>query len=463
MRETAKGRTGRLWGLAIGLALLLLLLLWWSNLPAWYPPAASGAVSIPAGAGGDSDASRPGPGRPVDGQSISGSGRPDDWVAGDATLPSSGMEGRAAEASASLAGRVLDGSGRPVPLVAVELVPQAAGWMPAQYFSTLKAFTDDSGSYRFPGLVPGLYNVSCGGRPEGIRILPDRTTYRDFPLAASGVLAGSVQEPGGGPVYPAQVYLFGSNGRFVASVAPSGRFEIHGVSGGTWRLAARAGGYVPSGFTDLSLRDGEKREGIRLVLEPGSGVGGFVRYSSGRPAAGVYVATAPAAGRVGSQSALTDSRGYYELEGVAPGQVQLGVWVQGSHERGGYMTSVRPGEFTRFDIQIQEGGVIFGRVEGKGGEPVGSSVVVVLSPAENGPGRGRFFASARRAPDREGKYRFENVDPGDWLVQVASLAHWYNASPRRVSVTAGSREQADFVLQPVPHDPQGTGDVEENR
>lgn len=73
----------------------------------------------------------------------------------------------------------------------------------------------------------------------------------------------------------------------------AGRFELAGLCAGGWSLSAEAPGLLDGEALDVELAEGERREGLELVLAAGGTVAGTVREADGAPAGGVRVRLAP--------------------------------------------------------------------------------------------------------------------------------------------------------------------------
>lgn len=164
-----------------------------------------------------------------------------------------------------IAGRVLAGNGQPVPALSVELLP-ADSVSRDYYRSSTRVRTDETSSFEFTRLAPGVYLLGLtlryegrraestavwlspepGGPPVRVEIGPEeRTTLGDLHLPASVPLAritGLVRDADGGPVRGADVYVLTSP-RFDIAAGPiradaGGAFAFTVIAGRTYRLIA---------------------------------------------------------------------------------------------------------------------------------------------------------------------------------------------------------------------------------
>ena len=283
--------------------------------------------------------------------------------------------------AASVAGRVIDDRGEPVPGTMV-LVASA----------------------REPGQFPGL------------------------------ILNGVDQDARRAPV--------GADGRFALGALPAGRHELTVVDerGGLMRWAGAGPARAPR---VVELAEGEHKDGLELAVETSAGtLRGVVRNPDGSPCPDAWVVAALTAadrksiagtefgpgafqaaanGAGGTLPVLSDAAGRFAIAGLRRGTYD----VVAEAERGGLrgrVTGVASGSETT--VTLVALGAIAGKVTSRG-QPL-TSFTVDVTPAL-GEGRRR-----QRFRDDAGRFRFARVDPGVYQVRV------YTATgSARADVTVG--------------------------
>ena len=175
------------------------------------------------------------------------------------------------------------------------------------------AVTDDSGRFTIPGLSDGPHTVVASkqgfGESKSVEVAlnaHDVETLR-LPLSREATIGGVVVDALGDPVPDGMVYakpvpeyrsIFG----FGPNTDSNGAFYLAGLRAGSYEIrACRMSATSASGSVDvdivplaiIELREGEHKDGVRLVLaddgvERGS-VSGVVRDSKGTPLEGAQV------------------------------------------------------------------------------------------------------------------------------------------------------------------------------
>ncbi len=149
----------------------------------------------------------------------------------------------------------------------------------------------------------------------------------------------------------------------------------------------------------------------------------------------VNLVTEPATGSITS-----DSFGKYLFVNVLPGQYVIKA------ERVGYDTTsvsvtVHAGSVARADIYMDE-------LDTAGVITTGSIVGIVKDSQTLEPIIGALVntdpASSSVFTDSNGAYKFENVEPGDYTVQISKSG--YEKASAQITVVAGQATQADFTL-----------------
>lgn len=192
---------------------------------------------------------------------------------------------------ARLAGRVLDGEGKPAPKTRVSLTRRGAvpnGTILGGRYSEIS--TDDDGRYVMRWLEPGDYTLAAGGALFGglmggegalgrelreLHVTADADLRDvDFRLKAAGKVTGVVRAPNGKPVAGAAIFVRDEHDAplerlSLAQTAVDGRFTYHGLAEGRYSLTARSQDSVSSTPVAIAVRGGETTD-VELVIDVGT-------------------------------------------------------------------------------------------------------------------------------------------------------------------------------------------------
>lgn len=271
-----------------------------------------------------------------------------------------------------LTGRVVGDSGEPLPDVSVALVPRASGVRRGPEYTSA---SDESGSFRFESLDPGLYEVyaaqpgfvvetdSLSGRSLGPYRPGDQVTVR---LVKGGVVTGTVTDSQGQPLtglnvramrvrdldggQPANPFAYGGEDR----TDDRGAYRIYGLRPGLYIVYTggqinsmfplsvgygEAATFYPSGTRDTAaevmVRGGQEAGGIdiRMREDPARRVTGTVEKAPTDPFGEsvnvtlTYASTAMPAATT-SVNPNTAERSF-SFDAVADGEYDLQVTVSG--------------------------------------------------------------------------------------------------------------------------------------
>ncbi len=321
----------------------------------------------------------------------------------------------ALEPGRTIAGVVVDGSGRPVLGASVEAF---RGRIP----STVTTGAD--GRFVATGLppektrirvsAPGFVLLRCdvdAASPEEAR----------FVLRREAGVAGRVVDRDGNPVVAFRIVAWSpdaENGRTRATTIEDsdGRFRLEGLGPGTYRLRAVPcmRGLVEGESDAVVVPEGGTVEDVRIALETAVRVRArVVDSASGEPIAGVQVAWTPA------QVAAADWRylGHGATRSGADGLVDCDVPESTSalrfEARDGRVAVVDPAPLpgsdgaAEIEVVMRRDGVVTGIVSAAPGEPVPSAEIAVLSD-----GGTRITTAA----DGSGRYEIPGIPPGTYGV-----------------------------------------------
>jgi Carboxypeptidase regulatory-like domain len=288
-------------------------------------------------------------------------------------------------------GRVVDGSGRPIGGVRVEMVgdapPRSAE--PSGELGILRppipyppaapaslgpyAMSDADGRFRLEGVGLGPARVSAshpqfapqtaavGVGPLEIVLLPAPPAPSLEPGAVeigNQRLAGTVVDDRGFPVGGARVEAAGRG----ALSDPGGRFALDGLPPGPWHVRATHLDFAPA---EVTLGAGEEAQ---LQLVPGGGIEGELRDARGGVPAGAVVELSVD----GRSQALALRGGRFVATGVRAGRVLLSARAPGcvpARLEVEVPPGDRPGDLTARDLRmvLERGGVVSGSVRGDDG------------------------------------------------------------------------------------------------
>ncbi len=360
--------------------------------------------------------------------------------------------------------------------------------------------TDANGRFdlRVPTSNADLIFMVAGSGPYGVNeraarggvTSPSETTWRNHPLSGAGDLSGLrvefdtgwdvhgvVLDDAGVPVEGASIQL---DGERIERTDRSGRFEIRWIQdAGGVELTASAPWYVPD-TTDLGEPDVPRRVGpIKLQLEPGGALEGFVTTRGGLAVAGAHVrvrlvmTTRHGRSVVSAASATSDERGWYSIPGVPSGTLLVSARAEGMVDAWLPDVFVSAREVTRFDITLSAGATLAGRVSDSAGNTVpGAELVVqrlvrwaapdldgsmlssrdelkiVSRLGDDGEHVSELTSVEQRATcDERGEYVISGLSPGDKRITASEGTARLSPAERDVTLGADERREAfDFIL-----------------
>jgi hypothetical protein len=443
--------------------------------------------------------------------------------------------------SAAVMGRVLDGSGAPV-VGAYVTGRRVSGDVDAAPLEVDRFFaqTDPLGEYRLGGLPAGAYEIVAGripperrfggsriedllfGAPDALDLIGEALKMNltmgeevhglEFRLPGSadacptgpsvrlpdggiaGSVTGRVSASTGEPLACAIVRVRPNPGVPQVYTDEQGRYEIAGLPAGSFLIEARRlhhhalvyGQRHPSDpEASITLREGQRREDVDIVLPRESLVGGTVRDEYGEPVEGVTVYALQlrrfgetVATRSSALPVRTDDRGRFQLAGVSPGTHLLaasarhGIGGIPGERFTGYVTSYSPGTtnpMLAHRVSVDAGidardldvvlvrsdlATVTGMLLDASGQPYAGSIDMSVSRRSGAVSIDSWSASA--GPD--GQFTIRNVPPGDYVVkstapsgtgfgmQYASVVDG-DAGPVTVRIADGAVVQGTLVMR----------------
>ncbi len=352
-----------------------------------------------------------------------------------------------------------------------------------------------SGPVRAPDPEPEerTVNVALGSEITGLNLtvdVPAGVTGTPAPVRAGATASvrGRVVSPQGMPVAGATVQAYGSAGRPSPAVETDarGRYAIERLEGDDYRVRAFKRGFIgsrsgqPRSAVELmlldgdtadatvTLRPGQTADGVDVTMVRGSAITGTIVDEFGEPMQGVAVSAfelRAMAGRMRafrvatptSASGRTDDRGQYRLFGLPAGtylvQAAARDLLTGTS---GYVPQFHPGTplidlaaptrlaadstATAVDVTLQPAPVR--RIRGTVLDPDGKSARTALMTLKASERSNAVqLEPVNAVTDADGTFAFNNVSPGEYVVQATATGRTGNSA-----VVAVARH---FVAAPV--------------
>lgn len=344
-------------------------------------------------------------------------------------------------------GRVVDRSDRPVVGAQVELRQRGGDRRmmmirmresnPVKYEAT----SDATGRFEVKDLPAGTWELTARGRGFAPLTVPGLTVPEGGGATDLGTVVlipgvgieGFAVDPEGRPVPGAEIRVSEATAdpmsRFLqqeepqpaATSAEDGFFRVEDRRAGeTVDLDASRPGYAPAVAAGVQVPPDQP---VRLVLQPSAAVEGRTVDPDGKPVAGVRVFVHPSdPTSLGggfrmfsvsrSQQAVSDETGFFRIEDVIPGGIELQATASGYQRSELANLEVRSGqELKGVEVVLAPGAVVEGRVFSPSGQPLAGAEVGVTDPTID-----FFFGSA--TTDGDGRFRLEGIAPGTRSVQA---------------------------------------------
>lgn len=306
-------------------------------------------------------------------------------------------------AGARISGLLLTADGDPVPGANVNANgPTSAPEERRQWRSTV---TDNLGRFCLAGIEDGTYNLQAWspmGQPPPLLGIPAGSENVEMRLKPAQTLSGEVTSLlSGRPIERFTLFLQpqqdGQDGPVRGDTwwngelrAPDGRFDRR-VSAGVYTVMVKAAGHAPQTIRDVLVEENYPPPRLSFRLEGGGTISGVLRDAEGKSLPNVNMQANPYfppgsrptdAQWMRAQNDLTDSRGRFILEGMAPGTYVLQANL-GKRGAVSAQVTLQGFESVERDLQLLPTGSVLVLVVDEAGHPV-SNVYVQFTEPENG-------------------------------------------------------------------------------
>jgi hypothetical protein len=304
----------------------------------------------------------------------------------------------------------------------------------------------------------------------------------------------------GSIVRRAQVRISSSDiGTKTAFTDAQGRYEFKDLPVGRFNLSVSKSGFVSMQYGQsrpfepgkpIDLVDAQLMEKVDIALPRGSAVSGRVLDEFGEPVADASVSAMRmqfAGGKrrlvQSGRNSLTNDLGQFRLFGLPPGEYYVSVTMRtmdsmimdmmgglnpggptGSNNNSGYAATYYPGtpnpaeaqrlsltvgqEAMSIDIQMQPVRLarITGNAVGSDGKPMSAAMVMLLPSMKDAL---QFMPGGTSQTDKDGNFTLSGVAPGEYSIQVQSLAALMSQATQAMALMGGSEPGKEAAAPPL--------------
>jgi hypothetical protein len=225
-----------------------------------------------------------------------------------------------------------------------------------------------------------------------------------------------------------------------ATTAADGTFELGGLDAGKYLLAAGLEGWAVGESEELTLKDGERRTGVEIVLPRETSISGTVTWPDGTPAESARV-SAIDTGRASSihsadygGNAETDAAGKFAIGGLGKGPFYVSTFdrkpeLMNGDGRRATASGARDlvWQAWQFDVKaatddlvlvLREPPGLAGRVVDSNGAPLHDFTVSAFQDRTRAAVRPDIGTCERSFKTQDGSFEFDGIASGDWVVVI---------------------------------------------
>jgi len=384
------------------------------------------------------------------------------------SMQRSGVERVTLKRGGTVAGTVLDASGRPAEGVIV-------------LSGSLAVRTDASGAYRLAGVLRGVQTVEASGkedlaaRNDSVRVKAGETADVPLKLARSASVTGSViDEKTRRPLSGVRVSARAGGFSFrLADMATrrtrtdaKGKFRLAGLAARSYSIRASKPDYLPATFPGVAAAVSTPGS-VAIALTRAATVSGRVTDEKGAAVAGARVRFAADQGMrailrsgpaafLGQPRITTGPDGAFRMRGLAPERNRtLEAAKPGYVPAKRHGLTLKSGETVKDVVLILKSGLeARGRVVDPAGQPIAGASVRVSRPQGE---TSRFMFRIGGMEDREkpdawsgadGSFRVAGLEPGDYVVVVQREGYALKQVPSATVQAEGPTNWPPIVLSP---------------
>lgn len=331
----------------------------------------------------------------------------------------------------------------------------------------------DGGTFEFPGLAPGDYQLNLDGNGAQIRLtleVPDEPELFVELHCPEGAVEGTVVDAATNqPVSGIDLVLrpldrgerpTGLLGQMIAREGSArrgvntddGSFAIRGLTEGDYELVARPRGeksksYGPSEAQRVHVDADRTTRDVLVKMPAALSIRGIVRDEQGAPVAGAAVVGVSQSDDLSSNGrATSDDQGAFELRGLAAGKFDVSASKDGfASSRTRSVELVRGTSAPEVEIELTKGVEVVVRVFGSDGRPVSGARAELVGKGERVAQRAanadRFFRTlfdGSGTTDAEGRVHLGRHNPGEYRLEAQRGVT--RAARDSVTVPAGQDE-----------------------
>jgi protocatechuate 3,4-dioxygenase beta subunit len=344
------------------------------------------------------------------------------------------------EPGVEVAGRVIDGAGKPVPGAKVELAPEYR-FDPRQY----RDVTGEDGRFRLSTVVAGKYRLKAGAngftdteRPGTLTVTDEPVSNLEITLDKGAMLSGNILGLPAEDLAQVEVEARGDNGETVAAWTDGrGRYEVRSLAPGDWTVTARLWDDQRQARTRVAIRRTDREITRDLEFEKRLALTVQVLYDEEPlPDARVSVRGQRI---TAERTAMTDYEGRVRFDDLAPEAYRIGL----RHDRNMIVHNDQVDLQQDRDLVIRLQGATVGGlvVSAADGEPI-RNAMLSLRPVE-GP---EYLVTAGTASD--GRFAVYRVQPNRYRLQAN--ADGFLVGEQEVQVASGQTlDNLEIRLQPA--------------